>query len=136
MQRDGFFKVGTDLLGNKIGKTDNWLVAANFTSSIPKSINPLAILPFEIPLKFFVDIGTYAEAWNENAKQSKFLYDAGLQVSLFKNVVNVYVPIFYSKVYSDYYKSTITEKRFLKTISFSIDIQNFQLKKLLPQLAL
>jgi aspartate carbamoyltransferase catalytic subunit len=56
MQRDGFFKVGTDLLGNKIGKTDNWLVAANFTSSIPKSINPLAILPFEIPLKFFVEI--------------------------------------------------------------------------------
>ena len=136
VQRDGFFKVGTDLLGNKIGKTDNWLVAANFTSSIPNSINPLSILPFNIPLKFFVDIGTYAEAWNENAGQGKFLYDAGLQVSLFRNIVNVYVPIFYSKVYRDYYKSTITEKRFLKTISFSIDIQNFQLKKLLPQLAL
>ena len=82
-----------------------------------------------------MDIGTYAEAWSENANKSKFLYDAGLQLSLFKDVVNVYIPIFYSKVYSDYYKSTITEKRFLKTISFSIDIQNFQLKKLLPQLA-
>ena len=135
MQRDGFFKVGTDLLGSKIGKTDNWLVAANFTSSIPKLINPLEVLPFKIPLKFFVDIGTYAEAWSENTNKSKFLYDAGLQLSLFKDVLNVYVPIFYSKVYSDYYKSTITEKRFLKTISFSVDIQNFRLKKLLPQLA-
>lgn len=133
MQRDGFFKVRTDLLGNKIGKTDNWLTAANFTTSIPNSINPLSVLPVKIPLKFFIDIGTFAEAWQPNANQGKFLYDAGLQFSLFKNVLNVYVPIFYSKVYSDYFKSSIPEKRFLKNISFSIDIQNMQFKKLFPQ---
>ena len=133
MNRDGFFKVRTDLLSNKIGKTDDWLGAVNLTTSIPKIINPLEILPVKIPLKIFFDIGTYAEAWQKNSSTGRFLYDAGIQVSLFKNVLNVYLPLVYSKVYSDYFKSTITEKRFVKNISFSIDIQQLSFSKLFPQ---
>ena len=135
MNRDGFFKVRTDLLSSKVGKTDNWLAAANFTTDIPKAINILQILPIKIPLKVFVDVGTYAESWQKNAATGRFIYDAGLQVSFFKNVVQVYIPILYSKVYRDYFKSTITEKILLKNISFSIDIQNFSLRKLVPQIA-
>ena len=134
MNRDGFFKVRTDLLSSKVGKTDNWLAAANFTTDVPKAINILQILPIKIPLKAFVDIGTYAEAWQKNAETGKFIYDAGLQISFFKDILKVYFPILYSKVYRDYFKSTITEKRFVKNISFSIDIQNLSLKKLAPQL--
>jgi hypothetical protein len=89
------------------------------------------VLPFEVPLKVFLDVGTYAEAWKKNAATGKFIYDAGLQISLCKNVVNIYVPLLYSKIYADYFKSTITEKRFWKNISFSIDIQNFRLNKIL-----
>lgn len=133
MQRDGFFKVRTDLLSNKIGKTDNWLAAANFTSDFPKAFNPLSVLPIKIPLKIFVDIGTYAEAWEKNSNQQKLIYDAGLQVSLFKNLINIYAPVVYSKVFRDYIKST--NPGFTKNISFSIDIQNFTLKKLIPQFA-
>ncbi|MBP6430497.1 MAG: M1 family metallopeptidase [Ferruginibacter sp.] len=136
MMRDGGFKVRTDLLSNKIGKTDNWLAAINLTTTIPDKINPLSMLPFKLPIKAFLDIGTYAEAWNKNAATSKFIYDAGLQLSLFKNTVNVYVPLLYSKVYKDYFESTILEKRFVKNISFSIDLQNINLRKLLPQLPL
>ena len=135
MMRDGAFKVRTDMLSTKIGKTDNWLAAMNFNSTIPDKVNPLRVLPFKIPLKVFVDIGTYAEAWKTNVGTPRFLYDAGLQVSLFKNILNIYVPLFYSKVYRDYFKSTITEKRFLKNISFSVDIQNATIKKLFPQIA-
>ena len=136
MIRDGAFKVRTDLLSNKIGKTDNWLAAVNFVSSIPKNINPLALTPLKIPLKFFVDIGTNAEAWEANTGMPKFLYDAGLQVSLLKNTINIYVPLLYSKVYKDYFKSTITEKRFVKNISFSIDLQNASIRKVFPQIPL
>ena len=136
MIRDGAFKVRTDLLSNKIGKTDNWLGALNFTSSIPKNINPLELTPLKIPLKLFADIGTHAEAWETNSGTPKFLYDAGLQLSLLKNTINIYVPLFYSKVYKDYFKSTITEKRFVKNISFSIDLHNAGLKKLFPQIPL
>jgi hypothetical protein len=131
MQRDGFFKVRSDLLSSKIGKTDNWLAAANFTSDFPKSLNPLSVLPIKIPLKIFVDIGTYAEAWKRNSNQQKLIYDAGLQISLFKNLVNIYAPILYSKVFRDYIKST--NPGFVKNISFSIDIQHLTLKKIVPQ---
>ena len=134
MIRDGGFKVRTDYLSNKIGKTDDWLAAANFTSTIPNAINPFAVLPFKIPIKVFVDIGTYAEAWKKNAATGRFVYDAGLQLSLFKNTVNIYVPLLYSKEYKDYFKSTIIEKRFWKNIAFSIDLQNISLKKLVPKI--
>lgn len=132
--KDGGFKVRTDLLSNKIGKTDNWLAAVNLNSTVPKNINPLAILPFKIPLKVFADIGTYAEAWDENSGNSKILYDAGFQLSFLHNSVNIYFPLIYSKVYSDYFKSTLTEKRFVKNISFSIDLNTGYFKKQFPQL--
>lgn len=131
MIRDGGFKVRSDLLSNKIGKTDDWLTAINLNTDFPKSINPLQILPFPIPLKIFLDIGSYSDAWKKEATTGKFIYDAGLQISLYKNLVNIYIPIAYSKVYADYFKSTITQNRFLKNISFSIDIQNFRLNKFL-----
>lgn len=126
MIRDGAFKVRTDLLAEKIGRSDDWLMSLNLTSSIPDALNPLQVLPVKIPLKIFADIGTYAEGWNRNGEADRFLYNAGLQVSLFKNVVNIYIPVLYSKVYKDYIRSTITEKRLLKTISFSIDLEQLE----------
>lgn len=134
MLRDGGFKLRTDLLSSKVGKTDDWLVAGNFSTGIPKNINPLQILPFSIPVKIFADIGTYAEAWNKDAATGKFLFDAGLQLSLFKGTLNIYVPVVYSSVYKDYYRSTYADGRFWKTISFSIDIQDFNLRKIDPRI--
>ncbi len=133
MIRDGGFKVRTDLLSSKIGKTDDWLTAVNFKTDFPKAINPFQILPAKNPLYLFLDAGTYAEAWKNNAPTGKFIYDAGLQLSLIKNLLNIYVPIIYSKVYADYFKSTITGNRFWKNISFSIDIQNFRFNKFFNQ---
>jgi hypothetical protein len=34
MMRDGGFKVRTDLLASKVGKTDDWLIATNFTTTL------------------------------------------------------------------------------------------------------
>ncbi len=134
MIRDGGFKVRTDLLSDKTGKTDDWLAAANFTTTIPNAINPLSVLPVKLPIKAFFDIGTYAGAWKKNAATGRFIYDAGLQLSLFRNTVNIYFPLLYSKVYRDYIKSTIYEKKFWKNISFSVDLQNINLKKIVPQI--
>ncbi|HMK26535.1 MAG TPA: M1 family metallopeptidase [Chitinophagaceae bacterium] len=131
MVRDGGFKVRTDLLADKVAKTDDWLIAANFSTTIPSAINPLSILPVKIPLKVFADIGTYAEAWKNKAENDRFLYDAGLQISLLNETINIYVPLIYSSVYRDYLQSTILKKeRFFKKISFSIDISNFSLRKI------
>ena len=130
MIRDGAFKVRTDLLSDKIGKTDNWLTAINFSSSVPQKLNPLSVLPIKIPLKIFWDIGTYAEAWNRNDGADRFLFDAGLQIALFDEAINIYFPLLYNKVYSDYFKSTIGKNRFLKTISFSIHFYTKAIKRL------
>ncbi len=124
MIRDGGFKVRTDLLANKIGKTDDWLVAFNLKSSVPEHLNPLNVLPFKIPLHVFFDLGTYAEPWQKGSEEDRFLYNAGLQLSLFGESLHIYIPIAYNKVFGDYIKSTIPDKRFLKTISFSIDFFN------------
>ena len=136
MERDGFFKVRTDFLGDKIGKTDDWLISMNLVTDIPDNINPLSVLPVNIPIKIFADIGTYAEAWKQETSTGRFLYDAGIQVSLFKSLVHIYLPLIYSKVYDNYFKSTITEKRFLRNISFNIDLQQLKLNKLLPGVGL
>ncbi len=136
MNRDGFFKVRTDLLSDKVGRTDDWLSAVNLVTDIPDKINILNALPIKIPVRLFIDIGTYAEAWKKSSTTGRFLYDAGFQLSLFKNVLNVYVPVIYSKVYGDYFKSTITEKRFQRNISFSIDLQQLRTSKLFPQAGL
>jgi hypothetical protein len=133
MIRDGGFKVSTDLLSNKIGKTDNWLSAINMNTDIPDAVNIFKLFPFKVPVKIFADMGTFAEAWKKDAPTGKIVYDAGLQLSLFRNILNVYFPLVYSKAFDDYYKSTFTEKRFSRKISFSIDLNTKELRKLAPK---
>jgi hypothetical protein len=133
MMRDGAFKTRTDLLANKVGKTDDWLMAVNFSTTIPDAVNPLKILPFKMPLKLFLDIGTVAEGWKPDAETDRFLFDAGLQLSLVKGLVNIYVPLVYSSVFRDYIQSTLDKKkRFWQKISYSIDISKFNFKKVEP----
>lgn len=129
MVRDGGFKVRTELLADKVGKTDNWLTAVNLATTIPDHLNPLSVLPIKIPLSIFVDIGSYADAWQKNSNLDRFLYDAGLQVSLYKETINIYFPLFYSAAYKDYIQSVIGTKKFARSISFSINISGFNLRK-------
>jgi hypothetical protein len=121
MIRDGAFKVATDLLSQKVGKTDDWLMAANLVLDVPDRFNILNALPGKIPLKIFADVGTFAEAWDEDNGGSRLLFDAGLQLSFLKNTVNLYIPLVYSKVYRDYFQST-PGNGFFQRISFSVDL--------------
>lgn len=128
MIRDGAFKVRSDQLSSKIGKTDKWLIAGNLSTAVPAQLNPLQILPFHVPLKLFADFGTYAEAWNKNRETGRFLFDAGFQLSLFRESINVYFPVLYSAVFRDYFRSTLGKNRFLKTISFTINFPHLPLR--------
>ena len=131
MMRDGGFKVRTDLYSEKVGKTDDWLASINLSTTIPRGINPLSLLPVKIPLKLFLDIGTYGDAWEKDSDLDRFIFDAGVQLSLFANTVNIYIPVIYSKIYKDYIQSVLEkEGRFWKTISFNIDISNFNVRKI------
>ena len=137
MQRDGFFKMRTDLLSNKVGKTDDWLIAFNFEGKVPDKINPLKILPFSFPLHFFVDFGTYSDVWKDNSSSTeRFLYDAGIYIPLINGLAKIYVPLLYSNVFSDYNKSVLGDNSFLKTISFSFNIGEIKPQKIISQIPL
>ena len=60
----------------------------------------------------------------------RFLFDAGIKVSIMHDAFNVYLPLVYSKVFGDYYKSFYPEKRFARTIAFSFNLQQLQPHKL------
>lgn len=124
MMRDGGLKLRTDLFEGLQGRSDDWVASVNLSTSIP-------LLPSKVPLKVFFDAGTYSEAWDDDNPNPRFLYVAGLQLSLFKDVLNIYAPIFYSKQFRDQLKSVPEEDKFLKKVSFSIDIQRIDLKKVL-----
>lgn len=132
MARDGYFKVRTDLLASKVGRSDNWLTAANLSMDVPDHLNPLQVLPIKIPLKLFADFGTSSSTWDGENGSSRLLYDGGIQVSMFRNIVNFYFPLVYSGVYRDYFKST-PGNNFFQRMSFSININDLTFRQIRQQ---
>jgi hypothetical protein len=131
MMRDGGLKIRTDLFQGLQGRSDNWIASINLNSSLPRNL-----VPAWLPLKVFLDVGTYADAWQDNPPTSRFLYVGGLQLSLFRNILNFYAPLFYSNDFSDQLKSVPDENTFWKKLSFSIDIQNINFRKIFGNIPL
>jgi hypothetical protein len=128
MMRDGGLKLRTDLFAGLQGRSDNWIASINFNTTLTKNL-----FPVELPIRIFADVGTYADAWKKNAETSRFLFVAGLQVSLFKDLLNVYAPIFYSKEFRDNLKTAPEVNTFGKRLSFSFDIHRFNLRKVIQR---
>ena len=106
-------------------RSDNLLFALNLSSTLPHGI-----LPAFIPLRLFADIGTTNAMWKKENSYGKIAYVAGLQLSLFKKTLNIYAPLLYSKEFKDLLSSDPENNKFSKKISFSIDISNFNFRKI------
>jgi hypothetical protein len=126
MNRDGGLKLRIDDLDYVQGKSSDWVTALNFNTSLPAGL-----FPFPLPIRIFFDVGTYAEAWQINPPTGKFLYTGGIQLSLFRNVLNIYAPLIYSNEFNAEYGTLPYGRK----ITFSIDIQNIQYKKVIRKLA-
>ena len=126
MERDGALKLRTDLFQDLQGRSDQWVASMNFNSTLPEHL-----FPFRLPIRLFFDVGTYAGAWSGQAPTSRFLFVGGFQISLVRDLVNIYIPLVYSADFSNSLKTVPDENTFWKKISFSIDVQNFSLKKIL-----
>jgi hypothetical protein len=127
MERDGNLKIRTDIFQDLQGRSDDWIAAINLSTSIPKKI-----LPIPLPIKVFADAGTNADAWKKDASVSRFLYVAGLQVSLLGDLINIYAPLLYSKEFGNNLKTVPEENKFFRKISFSINIQNLSSRTIVP----
>jgi hypothetical protein len=141
MLRDGAFKYRSDyssvqpgLKTNGIDYFDNWLASANFVVDVPSKWNPLMLLPIKIPVKLFTDIGTSASPWQTGSTQNKFLYSAGLQVTLLK-AINIYYPLLQSKAFDE--PNSVNDPNrvggpnwWQKRLTFSVDMQLLKTSKL------
>jgi hypothetical protein len=125
LMRDGDLKLRTDLFQSLQGRSDNWVASINLRTTLPRTI-----VPEWLPLRVFFDAGTYAQAWQNNPPTSHFLYVSGLELSLIHDVVRIYAPLFYSSDFSTQLKTVSDQNTFVKKISFSIQLQNLDLKKL------
>ena len=123
MIRDGGLKIRTDLFQGLQGRSDNWVAAINLNSSLPP-----ALLPSWLPLKVFLDLGTYAEAWQNDPPTRRFLFVSGFQLTPFRDF-NIYAPLFYSSDFGNQLKTVPDQNGFFKKISFSIDFQTLKLGK-------
>ncbi len=117
MVRDGGLKIRTDMFQDLQGRSDNWIASVNFNTTFPASL-----FPPEFPFRVFFDAGTHAGAWKKQSSQPRFLYVAGLQLSVFDNLLNIYAPLLYSKIIKDNLKSVPGQDSFRNRISFSIDL--------------
>ncbi len=130
IQNGGGLKLRLDPYSSVQGNSENWVAAVNLNSTLPEKL-----FPVKLPIKIFFDAGTYAEAWKKNTATPRFLYVGGLQLSLFKNIVNIYAPVIYSKTFKEQLKTDKEANKFSKKITFSIDLQNLSLRKFIPQLS-
>ena len=126
MNRDGGLKLRIDDYDYVQGRSASWVSSLNFNTSLPNGL-----FPFPLPLRIFFDVGTYAEAWQNNAPTSHFLYVGGIQLTLFHNLLNVYAPL----IFSSDFNNALTGLSYGRKITFSIDIQNIRYKKLIRDFA-
>ncbi|MES2515952.1 MAG: M1 family metallopeptidase [Bacteroidota bacterium] len=106
VEKDGAFKIWTPL-----GQTSKWLVALNIKS--PKV--------GKLPLKLYADIG--ASEFNESLYNDRFLYNVGVDICLWKDVIVIYIPFTYSK---DIRTALEANNRggFFDTIRFTLNLHN------------
>lgn len=123
--KEGGFKVNTLQYASQLGLSDDWLFALNIKSDIPF---------WNLPVRLFADVATFSNAKQQNPSGAAVLYEAGVELYL-GEYLSVYFPLVMSKDFTEYTKSVYPEKRFLKTISFSLNIGEINWMKL-PSLIL
>jgi hypothetical protein len=104
--RDGGFKIPTF-----VGQSNQWIAAVNVTADIP----------VPIPVSLFGDIGTYegiSDVFED--LDNKVMYDGGIAFRLFRDIMEVYIPLFYS---DDIDKSfEVNDINFAEQIRFVLNV--------------
>ena len=112
--QEGGFKIQTQGLSTPIGQNNNWLAAINLRTDLP--------IKLPIKIQLFLDAGTYANAGKQNNSGSKAIFDGGVEVHLFGDMLIVYAPLLMSKDFRDYTKSMYPKNRLLNTMSFCLNL--------------
>jgi hypothetical protein len=112
--QEGGFKVPTY---NNVDRSDNWMAAVNLKTDLPFG---------KLPIQLFLDGGLIPNANPSptDASSSKFIYDAGVEIHIYKDFFQLYLPVLMSKDFQNYLDNTYGKKNaFARSISFSINLQ-------------
>lgn len=110
VEADGAFKIWTPL-----GQTSKWLVALNIKSPTVG----------KLPLKLYADVGT--SEFNESLYKERFLYNVGIDICIWENMIDIYIPIVYSKDIKTALDAN--NKSFFDTIRFTLNLHNLNPRK-------
>ncbi len=102
-ETDGGFKCYT-----AIGQSGKWLTALNIKSSLGN---------LKLPISLFADIGTAAD---DGILNQKILYDAGVCLSLKKDIFEIYFPLLLAKDFKNEIK--VNKLEYTETIRFTLNI--------------
>ena len=102
-ETDGAFKILTG-----IGQTNKWIVALNLKTSIPG----------KLPIRLFADLGTYSGAGKAFSGSQKFVYDAGFDISLIRDYLEIFLPVFVSSDIKT--EQNFNGKKFIEKIRFTL----------------
>lgn len=113
-EEDGAMKVWTPL-----GQSDTWLAALNIKS--PKF--------FKLPVKVFVDVVTCD---GRAMLDEKVLYTAGIDICLWKDIFEIYIPLIYNKDIANTLKLN-NKTTFFETIRFTFNINKISPREMLTK---
>jgi hypothetical protein len=102
-ETDGGFK-----FFSYVGQTSKWITALNIKSS-------LGNMP--LPIRLYADIGTTAD---DAILNNELVYDAGLCLSISKNIFEVYFPLLLSQQFKDY--KAANNIKYEETIRFTLNL--------------
>lgn len=106
VERDGAFKVYS-----AVGASNDWLTALNI------KLFP----PFKLPIGLFADFGF-------SSTSEKLMYDVGIQLSVIRNLLDIYFPLNMSKEMQD--ALDINGYTYLQTIRFTLNLSGFNLTEM------
>ncbi len=113
--REGGLKIPTDYYAAPLGRSDDWLASLNLKTDLPLG---------KIPLRLYFDVSTFSNAAKQNPSGDRFLYSGGIELYMLYEVIQINIPLIFSKDYNDYLKSIYPTGRLLNTVSFTINLQN------------
>ncbi len=93
------------------GQSDKWLTALNVTVPLPVKNKVLGAI------KFYGDFGLYNTT---GLGSTTFMYNAGVQLTIVKNTLDIYIPLVYSSDIKDYYSAN--DVSFPERIRFSLNL--------------
>jgi len=115
---EGGFKSPTLQYANQVGLNDDYLLALNLKTDLPLG---------KLPIRLFFDVSTFGgDLFNDD--DSRLLYNAGVEIHLM-DYITIHLPVFMSKEFKDY-NTSILGGKYLKTITFSHNLNNINWLKL------